>query len=363
MTPRATIFEQAVPAIPDVADSGSVVLGVKLSSDVAGAIRGIRFYKSAENTGTRIVQPLGRRRDLPGSGHRHRRDRLGLAGGRFASPVPIAANTTYVAGYLAPNGHYSATTRASQPRSTTRRCTPSPTATSPNGVYVYSSTNTFPTSTFNATNYWVDVLFTPMIRSTVPRMPAMSNARKLVLALAIGAAMALAACGSSESYPTSARTRPANRTDYVIPSSNPRYPQPHRRDIARHPKGGDKKEGETGAHTHQSMSFRSPAARRPDPRQDLNLSPAQPRPTYIYATQGQGAITLAVERIRIAGLRSHAAAPDRARRGRARLVHTLRVDLGRGAPLEADRVLAVTGPYAIATRFAARALDRVARLG
>ena len=27
----------------------------------------------------------------------------------FASPVAITANTTYVAGYFAPNGHYSAT--------------------------------------------------------------------------------------------------------------------------------------------------------------------------------------------------------------------------------------------------------------
>ncbi len=29
-----------------------------------------------------------------------------------------------------------------------------------NGVYHYSSTTTFPSSTFNATNYWVDVVFT-----------------------------------------------------------------------------------------------------------------------------------------------------------------------------------------------------------
>jgi hypothetical protein len=33
--------------------------------------------------------------------------------------------------------------------------------TSPNGLYVYSSTLIFPVSSFNATNYWVDVLFTP----------------------------------------------------------------------------------------------------------------------------------------------------------------------------------------------------------
>src|SRR5207247_8443805 len=32
-------------------------------------------------------------------------------------------------------------------------------ATTPNGVFVYGSTTAFPTSSFNATNYWVDVVF------------------------------------------------------------------------------------------------------------------------------------------------------------------------------------------------------------
>jgi hypothetical protein len=32
---------------------------------------------------------------------------------------------------------------------------------SPNGVYVYGSTPGFPTSSYNASNYWVDVLFDP----------------------------------------------------------------------------------------------------------------------------------------------------------------------------------------------------------
>jgi hypothetical protein len=30
-----------------------------------------------------------------------------------------------------------------------------------NGVYAYATTNTFPTSTYNSTDYWVDVLFVP----------------------------------------------------------------------------------------------------------------------------------------------------------------------------------------------------------
>ena len=34
-------------------------------------------------------------------------------------------------------------------------------ASSANGLYAYSSTSTFPTSSFSASNYWVDVLFQP----------------------------------------------------------------------------------------------------------------------------------------------------------------------------------------------------------
>ena len=30
-----------------------------------------------------------------------------------------------------------------------------------NGLYVYDSSGKFPTNSFNATNYWVDVVFTP----------------------------------------------------------------------------------------------------------------------------------------------------------------------------------------------------------
>ena len=31
--------------------------------------------------------------------------------------------------------------------------------TSPNGVYAYGATSSFPANTYNATNYWVDVMY------------------------------------------------------------------------------------------------------------------------------------------------------------------------------------------------------------
>ena len=71
-------------------------------------------------------------------------------------------NTTYVASYHAPNGRYAADAQLLRRRraSTARRCTRSPTAsTAPNGVYSYGPAAASRPSTFNASNYWVDVVF------------------------------------------------------------------------------------------------------------------------------------------------------------------------------------------------------------
>ena len=54
VTPQASIFEFATPAVVDAGDGSSVVLGVKFRADVAGSVTGMRFYKAAANTGTHV---------------------------------------------------------------------------------------------------------------------------------------------------------------------------------------------------------------------------------------------------------------------------------------------------------------------
>jgi N,N-dimethylformamidase beta subunit-like protein/uncharacterized protein DUF4082/fibronectin type III domain protein/Big-like domain-containing protein len=159
--PRATIFEQGTPATIDVADSNSVVLGVKFTSDTAGKIRGIRFYKSANNTGTHVVSLWSSTGALLAQATASGESASGWQEVAFSSPVAITANTTYVAGYLAPKGHYSATGQGFSSATNAPPLHALATSTSANGVYAYSSTSTFPTNTYNATNYWVDVLFVP----------------------------------------------------------------------------------------------------------------------------------------------------------------------------------------------------------
>jgi hypothetical protein len=159
--PRVTIFETAAPTTPAVEDNGSVVLGVKFSSAVPGQVRGVRFFKAAENTGTHQIGLWNQWGDLLAEATVTGETASGWQEGSFATPVGINANTTYVAGYLAPKGHYSATPQGFATTVTNGPLSGLADGTSSNGLYVYSSTLIFPVSSYNATNYWVDVLFTP----------------------------------------------------------------------------------------------------------------------------------------------------------------------------------------------------------
>jgi hypothetical protein len=139
-----------------------VNLGVKFSSDVAGMITGIRFYKASANTGTHVGALWSAGGSLLGQGTFTGESSSGWQTVTFASPVAITPNTTYVAAYLAPNGHYSLTSAgfASGPVDNPPLHAIGD-STSANGVYFYSAVSAFPSSSFNASNYWVDVLFAP----------------------------------------------------------------------------------------------------------------------------------------------------------------------------------------------------------
>src|SRR5436190_16468802 len=79
-----------------------------------------------------------------------------------------------------PNGHYSANSAyfyTTPPMGTNPTITtvnspplqaPRNTNGSVNGVYSYSNTPTFPTDTFKATNYWVDVIFQTPTNTPTP---------------------------------------------------------------------------------------------------------------------------------------------------------------------------------------------------
>ena len=167
-----------VPTVVDSGDSTTVELGVRFRSDVTGIITGIRFYKASTNTGTHIANLWTNTGTLLATAQFSGETASGWQQVSFNSPVTIAANTTYVASYFAPGGHYSDTGSYfagsgvdNAPLHALANGTDGP-----NGVYAYGSVSAFPASTFQSTNYWVDVVFSPSNLNTPPTVNSVTPA-------------------------------------------------------------------------------------------------------------------------------------------------------------------------------------------
>jgi hypothetical protein len=158
-TPEDTLFDFTAPATLDSGDASPLTVGVKFIASVNGSITGIRFYKAPANTGTHVGTLWDANGNLLAQATFSNESASGWQQVTFSNPVPVTAGTMYVASYFAPNGHYSVNSNQFSSVFTNSPLQAVATATSPNGVYAYGSSNTFPTASYNASNYWVDVLF------------------------------------------------------------------------------------------------------------------------------------------------------------------------------------------------------------
>ena len=153
----------AVPSVASANDPSSVNLGVKFTADTDGSITGIRFYKGAGNTGTHVGSLWTSTGTLLGQVTFTSESATGWQEADFSSPIPVTAGTTYVASYFAPNGGYSydpAAFASVGVDSPPLHVPQSSAVSGGNGVYLYGGSPAFPTDTYNATNYWIDVVFT-----------------------------------------------------------------------------------------------------------------------------------------------------------------------------------------------------------
>jgi len=151
-----------VPTISGFEDPNPYELGLKFSSNTAGVIRGIRFYRNIvsngpftgslwTSTGTLLATGTF---TVSGSGWQNL---------YFSSPVTITPGVTYVASYFSPNGRYAietgrfaSTSATSGNGSLTAPASGGPAG--PNGVYKSGPTG-FPDQSTDDANYFVDVIF------------------------------------------------------------------------------------------------------------------------------------------------------------------------------------------------------------
>ncbi|MDQ6821844.1 MAG: DUF4082 domain-containing protein, partial [Actinomycetota bacterium] len=186
VTPEDTIFDfSGTPQTIDSGDTTAIELGVKFTADSAGSIAGIRFYKAAANTGTHVGSLWTAGGTLLASATFTGESATGWQTVTFSNPVQITAGTTYIAGYLAPNGHYSATSAGLTTSVDNPPLHALANGTSANGVYAYNGSSTFPTNSYNATSYWVDVLYAPANTSTPPGRPTNVTASALAQAASV----------------------------------------------------------------------------------------------------------------------------------------------------------------------------------
>ncbi len=171
--------EAAAPANPSASETAAVEVGVKFESSTAGYVTGIRFYKGPSNTGTHIGYLWTSTGTLLVSATFTSETATGWQQVTFANPVPIAADTIYIASYYAPDGGYAADSEyfASSGVTSGPLTALSNATGNGNGVYLYGTGGGFPTSSYDATNYWVDVVFNPgSVNATLPTVTAQTPA-------------------------------------------------------------------------------------------------------------------------------------------------------------------------------------------
>jgi hypothetical protein len=171
-----TLFESnATPVNASANDSSPVTLGVQFTTDTSGYILGVRFYKGAGNNGAHIGDLWTSSGTLLAQGTFANETASGWQTLIFSSAVPVTTGTTYVAGYYAPDGHYAAD-QGYFAGGLDNSPLHAQAASGPggNGVYAYGS-NAFPNNTYNATNYWVDPIFsTSQYTNTPPAVTRVS---------------------------------------------------------------------------------------------------------------------------------------------------------------------------------------------
>ena len=178
LTPGAFVLTNnpaPTPSVPDNTLYGSstptgavfydvayqVELGVKFRSDVAGYVKGVRFYKGATDGGPHTGSLWSTDGTLLATGTFVNETATGWQELQFASPVAIAANKTYIASYHTNTGHYYTWNffrRQSVDAAPLHALRAG--EDGDNGVYGLGNGTTFPDSSYLETNYWVDVIFT-----------------------------------------------------------------------------------------------------------------------------------------------------------------------------------------------------------
>lgn len=170
--PPPTEFHLFDPSAPPAASvfsdtPGGYELGVSFSASTSGTITAIRYYRAPQDADDEDVL-VGNLWSADGTliasaTFVSQPGESGWRSAQFTTPATIEANTSYIASYhnaefyIGSNGFFDNSHTGPFDYLTA----PASTAAQGNGVFAVSASTVFPTQSFLATNYWVDVTFVP----------------------------------------------------------------------------------------------------------------------------------------------------------------------------------------------------------
>src|SRR5690606_34441909 len=157
-----TIFQPTDEPAVENHTPGGIEVGMKFRASFDGYIWGLRFYKMPNDVGPHVATIWTLDGNIVARLTFKNETASGWQQTMFGSPVSIQGNTTYVVSYHSPSGYYAETDPffilgpvVNGPLTAIAKTDPD----GPNGVYLPTSTPSFPTFNYSSENYWLDVVY------------------------------------------------------------------------------------------------------------------------------------------------------------------------------------------------------------
>ena len=154
-----SVYGSTAPVVAAVDDASALELGLRFTPSQDGFVTGVRFYKGDGNDGPHVGTLWSSDGEALATVLFSGETATGWQTASFSSPVPVLAGQTDVVSYTAPAGHYAAESGAFWYAG--RNAPPLSVAGGFGGAPagVYGNPGTFPSESWGASQYYVDVVF------------------------------------------------------------------------------------------------------------------------------------------------------------------------------------------------------------
>ena len=183
-----TLLTSQTPQLLNLSEGSSAnyELGVKFTSAVAGHLNAIRFWKASKETGTHVGHIWSASGQLLASVAFASETSSGWQQQSLSTPLAVNANTVYVVTVNTGNTYYVDTNNAFAAKVSNHNLS---SVIGNNGVF--GPVGKFPTSSWHASNYFRDVVFTPNVSAGLSAAPASLNVGSVNVGSSIPATLTL----------------------------------------------------------------------------------------------------------------------------------------------------------------------------